>query len=127
MNKGDKFVIEIEDIFEDSTGKQYAKMKGFNTLIFDEQGIEKLTKFNPVLQITDDKAELAYAAGHTSGMHAAWTLAQRVAMELTIPDLINLDLISIVNDDLDEFEASCKAIGDNSVEEVISKVISMDK
>lgn len=46
-NKGDKFVIEIDEVFNNGSfgekGMLY-KVKGFNTLVFDEYGLDKLTK-----------------------------------------------------------------------------------
>ena len=42
--KGDKYIIEISDVFYDTYMKTYYKIKGFNTLVFDEYGLEKLTK-----------------------------------------------------------------------------------
>jgi hypothetical protein len=39
---GDKFEIEIEEVFKGNNDKILYRMKGFNSLVFDEQGIEKL-------------------------------------------------------------------------------------
>lgn len=40
-NKGDKFIVEIEEVINTDNGPMY-RMKNFNTLTFDENGIEKL-------------------------------------------------------------------------------------
>lgn len=48
-SKGDKFIIEIESTYIAEVGDTPAvlyKMKGFNSLVFDQQGIEKLTPYN---------------------------------------------------------------------------------
>lgn len=46
VSVGDKFVIEVEKAYQDDKGHLLYKMKGFNTLVFDEIGISKL-KENP--------------------------------------------------------------------------------
>lgn len=39
--KGDKFIVEIDEVINTDNGPMY-RMKNFNTLTFDENGIEKL-------------------------------------------------------------------------------------
>ena len=39
---GDKFVIEISDIFKSEDGTELYRIKGFNSLVFDSEGIRKL-------------------------------------------------------------------------------------
>ena len=46
-NVGDKFVIEIDQIFENA-GKTLYRAKGFNTLVFDEAGLLKLARLHEV-------------------------------------------------------------------------------
>lgn len=41
---GDKFVIEIGEIILDKSDKLLYKIKGFNTLVFDDFGINRLMK-----------------------------------------------------------------------------------
>jgi len=41
---GDKFVIEIGEIILSKDGKLLYKIKGFNTLVFDDVGISRLMK-----------------------------------------------------------------------------------
>lgn len=41
---GDKFVIEIGEIIPDKNGKLLYKIKGFNALVFDDVGIDKLER-----------------------------------------------------------------------------------
>lgn len=57
-NVGDKFVIEIADVYQkvdngDGPETLY-RMKGFNSLVFDEQGINKLERYNSEPQDTDN-------------------------------------------------------------------------
>lgn len=45
---GSKFILEVEEIYvsssdDDSTPERLYRMKGFNSLVFDEDGIQKLT------------------------------------------------------------------------------------
>lgn len=48
MKKGDKYIIEIDDVMEakNADGKPYqlARMKGFSSLVFDEHGLSMLEK-----------------------------------------------------------------------------------
>lgn len=51
---GEKFVIEVEKEFLDENNNKLYKMKGFNSLVFDENGIRKLEKFVPQIINPDD-------------------------------------------------------------------------
>ena len=44
---GDKFVVTVGKIIIDPDGKQYYFMDGFNTLVFDKNGLSKLEKCTP--------------------------------------------------------------------------------
>lgn len=46
-NIGDKFVIEIDQIFENADKTLY-RVKGFNTLVFDEAGLLKLARLHDI-------------------------------------------------------------------------------
>lgn len=48
---GDKFVIEIDRCFTDSYGNKLYRIKGFSSLVFDENGITKLTPYEVEAQI----------------------------------------------------------------------------
>lgn len=48
---GEKFVIEIDRCFTDSYGNKLYRIKGFSSLVFDENGITKLTPYEDVVQI----------------------------------------------------------------------------
>lgn len=47
---GKKYVIELED--EPITNGLW-KVKGFNSLVFDKNGLDKLTPFNEVISVGD--------------------------------------------------------------------------
>ena len=62
-SKGDKFVIEIECAYKpqgDTEPKRLYKIKGFNSLVFDENGLDKLRPFQS--EWSD-----AYEAGYDKG------------------------------------------------------------
>ena len=44
INVGDKFVVEIEKVFEQDGEKLY-RAKGFKSLVFDQKGLDKLKRF----------------------------------------------------------------------------------
>lgn len=57
VKTGDKFVIEIESTYVSEAGKTPAllyKVKGFNSLVFDQNGIEKLTPYPEPTEPTHD-------------------------------------------------------------------------
>ena len=108
MKVGEKYVVEIDEIIEGHDGIRLAKIKGFNSLVFDKNGLDKLEK------VDEDAAnELSYQFGMEDG----WKLAQRVA-ETTVEDLnvmgfeFNPDLIITSN----SYELSCNAILTNDVQ-----------
>lgn len=56
-NIGDKYIIEIDSHMTNKKGDLYG-VKGFRSLVFDQNGIEKLTPYDE---------ESAYAEGYTNG------------------------------------------------------------
>lgn len=52
--KGDKFIIEIEDIYHTSNGDIRYKMTGFNTLMFDKNGLDKLEHYKERPKVTNN-------------------------------------------------------------------------
>lgn len=44
---GDKFVVEVEEIYTSKNGLLY-RMKGFNSLVFDDTGISKLVRLHDI-------------------------------------------------------------------------------
>lgn len=70
---GDKFVLVVEEIYDSDIHKKQIspaklyRMKGFNTLVFDENGIQKLEKFKePTNDIDSDSLEIGFCHGATS-------------------------------------------------------------
>ena len=52
IHKGDRFIIEIGDILSGEDGKLY-KVKGFNSLVFDDNGIKKLSEYSEVREFSE--------------------------------------------------------------------------
>ncbi len=51
---GAKYVIELEDWpFVDSEGNRLWKAKGFNSLVFDKNGLSKLTRLDDEIKIRE--------------------------------------------------------------------------
>ena len=61
---GDKFVIEIEA--ERLGDPILYRIKGFNTLVFDDGGLDRLERYD------DEKASADYNAGYERGLADAW-------------------------------------------------------
>lgn len=70
--EGDKFIIEIEDtVYTDN--KDLHIIKGFNALVFDDNGLDKLEKVEP----HDTYAE-SYNEGIIEGRNEAWEAVKKV-------------------------------------------------
>ena len=65
--QGDKFVIEIEDVYEQGNPTLY-RIKGFNSLVFDARGLDK------VPQLVDG----IHPRSYNKGMEAAWEILKEV-------------------------------------------------
>ena len=76
---GDKFVIEIEGIYENvlsnafevDISKQLYKIKGFDSLVFDKNGLDKLENAKNSLPIP-------YSEAYKKGMNEAWEIAREL-------------------------------------------------
>lgn len=54
---GDKYVIEIAEEFTDSNNNKLYRIKGFNSLVFDKNGLYKLTKYKDYEEALDKACE----------------------------------------------------------------------
>lgn len=55
---GDRYIIEIDDILSNTNKTECLYcIKGFNSLVFDQKGIDKLLKYNDCIKIDLAKAE----------------------------------------------------------------------
>ena len=79
---GDKFIIEIAevyenvlsgiDVFEAATSEPLYRIKGFNSLVFDKNGLDKLEKSKESLPIP-------YSEAYETGMNDAWAIARELS------------------------------------------------
>lgn len=67
---GDKFIIEIDKVFEQDGEKLY-RAKGFKSLVFDENGIKKLIPF-------EEFTKVEMEAARNAGKEDVWELANFV-------------------------------------------------
>lgn len=76
---GDKFVIEIKEIyenvlsnaFEDDIPKQLYRVKGFESLVFNKDGLDKLEKVKSSLPVP-------YSEAYKKGMNDAWDIVREL-------------------------------------------------
>lgn len=65
--KGDKFVIEIESVIVDEKGKILLyTIKGFNALVFDQYGLDRLSQM--VNGVDTYSKNTGYAEGYAAGL-----------------------------------------------------------
>lgn len=79
---GDKFVVEIDKVLSDVNspfiGSELYRIKGFNSLVFDEFGLDKLDKCFP--EKTTDEYDDGYVDGKEKGMDEAWETAKKIIL-----------------------------------------------
>ena len=63
--KGEKFVIEIDDIMTGDNGEILYKIKGFNSLVFDDYGLDQIGKL--VNGVDSFSKSLGYGEGYREG------------------------------------------------------------
>jgi len=76
-NSGDKFVIEVETAFGLMGGDPLYTIKGFNALVFDDYGLDKLQKYDEVkerLELIDELKQAEY----NRGLKDAWELVEKI-------------------------------------------------
>lgn len=75
---GDKFVVEIAENFHgnynigNSENNKLYRMKGFNSLVFDENGLDKLEKYH---EIPQEKLADMLNEQYERGLNDAWQIA----------------------------------------------------
>ena len=76
MNIGERYVLTIADVFKGAeSGKDKARVSGFDNLIFDDNGLSKLEKLEDVLQEACDNAR---REGYGEGLNTAWECARKI-------------------------------------------------
>ena len=105
--KGDTYTIEIDSVFCDVSGKKLYRAKGFNSLVFDDTGINKLTKGIPQQQAqeiyndgfsagkkagasagqTEKSYQDGFRAGKRAGVNYVWDCMKRVFSDYPASDM----------------------------------------
>ena len=86
---GNKYIIEIEQEYSANMRKgssdivepvKLYKAKGFNSLVFDEQGLNKLKRMPELEQIDAVIAEIdiIQKTAYENGLHDAWEIAKKI-------------------------------------------------
>ena len=80
---GDKFIVEIDDVMLGSTAENNPtalyRIKGFNSLVFDKNGLDKLEKI-PTSDAKDWSETIeAMEREYNRGLNDAWELARKIA------------------------------------------------
>ena len=76
---GDKFIIEIDKVFEQD-GEKLFRAKGFKSLVFDEYGLKMLRRFQDEYKVSIDSARIA-------GQDEAWKLANNLYSNVAQEDI----------------------------------------
>ena len=80
-NVGDKFLIEIEEalpgICNGVLMNKLYRVKGFNALVFDEFGLDKLPRATVSLY-TDDELKKVKSEAYEAGLKEAWNAARKI-------------------------------------------------
>jgi len=99
---GDKFIVEIAGTspsfdVNDNANVLY-RAKGFNTLVFDDNGLDKLQKINPKLKIEDIDDMLAEhdlkKKAYEKGLADAWELARKIALSTDMVETARIFIAS---------------------------------
>ena len=74
-HKGDKFIVEIKEVIESDNGRLYRS--DFKTLTFDDNGLDKLQKYNKPT-ISEDTLEMERMKALNEGRNEVWELAKKL-------------------------------------------------
>ena len=104
ISVGDKFIIEIDKVFEQD-GENLYRIKGFKSLVFDEYGLKMLRRFQ-------DEYRVNIEAAHIAGQDEVWKLAKNLYYNVSPDEIreifeIPTDLICIpLNEAMEKFTAN---------------------
>lgn len=90
---GNKYQIEVAEVFEGNGSNKLYRMVGFNTLIFDEHGLSKLQPANDSYNAYQD----GYEEGHVVGYNKGKEEAEKKAYEKGMKDMYKAMLWSARN------------------------------
>lgn len=101
MKTGDKYVIEIEEVIRRNGAPQIARIKGFNALVFDEYGLDKLEPY-------DNDLKKEYLRGYNNGYKAGKSV-------VSIPEIAKRDIETAYDKGLNEAWEVAKWLYNNPV------------
>ena len=92
-----KYVIEIEDVpfskvrfGDDAQNLNLYRAKGFNALVFDKEGLDKLTPLDKEL---DEAHQKGLEEGKKQGADKAWECAKRLVWKTSLNDAASMGFI----------------------------------
>lgn len=91
-HKGDKFIVDIKEVIESDNGRLYRS--DFKTLTFDDNGLDKLQKYNKPT-ISEDTLEMERMKALNEGRNEVWELANKLFGYSCDTKLTNEDLKKI--------------------------------
>ena len=99
-HKGDKFIVEIKEVMNSDNGTLYRS--NFKTLTFDDNGLDKLQKYNEDM--------IPYDVAYNKGLEDAWELAKKIASNpseggFSIKELIKIFESSLIKDIFKKYSA----------------------
>ena len=74
-HKGDKFIVEIKEVMNSDNGTLYRS--DFKTLTFDDNGLDKLKKYE---ELSSDTKEMLEMKAYNKGLEDAWELAKKIVL-----------------------------------------------
>ena len=77
-NKGDKFIVEIKEVIKSDNGRLYRS--DFKTLTFDDNGLDKLQKYEQPT-ISEDTLEMERMKALNEGRNEIWELAKKIIVD----------------------------------------------
>ena len=108
-----KYIIEIEEEPVTKNGVELWKACGFNALVFDQNGLDKLTEFDANKYDFDEVYDEAYK----NGLDDAWKAAKKLVWETCIEDLETMGFLK-----KDETCESGKVLEKYTAAEAIAKL-----
>lgn len=122
---GDKFLIEIDEVYESempfSSPDELFKAKGFNSLVFDKNGLDKLEKIDEDPARVETVSEIL-TEKYEQGLNDAWELAKKLFGYSCDTKLCCEDLKNI-------FGSACEMdiLRNNTPQEAIIKIEAYEK
>lgn len=103
---GDKFVVEIAEVHDEPFNEvDLYRMKGFNSLVFDKNGLDKLQKYEEEVIATKfyekgrkealQEVQNCESYGYEKGLQDAWKLARKIVLDVSKGGIPERDMRSM--------------------------------